>query len=328
MLSTGTGSTGETFTWLCSFLRIVAPPIYIGENVDSDFGPDSKNYTELVNRLAAIGYVLSSCILNAIQFGCPQRRVRLYIVALHCATWKLEEHEALQICKKITALAQRLADKDTIPDLSDYLFHATDTYILEQLQSHNDTMLKNDRAVTKDKWPEEHAKVCENYGVSYSKCVAPVSQQASPWYTTLTPREKMLLGLNCIKYPKDDQGIQDLYSVDVQQSMNREPRGYGSYTSTWLPHSRIWLLANQSLLTGAEQFAAQGWPKKMMTPKVLREHDLSDRLLRDMAGNAFAGHCFAAVLLAVFACIPDPAVVDVQASESEDLLDELVHFAD
>ncbi len=77
------------------FIRVVGeirPPAFLMENVPGLAVGDRKTYLEdVMDRLERLGFVISWKVLNAADFGVPQKRRRLFIVGLRGARFRFPE---------------------------------------------------------------------------------------------------------------------------------------------------------------------------------------------------------------------------------------------
>jgi DNA (cytosine-5)-methyltransferase 1 len=74
---------GKLFFEMCRILREKKPVAFIAENVKGILSANNKEaFPLIINELESCGYTVSYKLLNAAQFGVPQKRERVIIVGL------------------------------------------------------------------------------------------------------------------------------------------------------------------------------------------------------------------------------------------------------
>lgn len=72
---------GKVFIAICKHLMRTGAKSFIMENVKGLAGhPD---FQKMCTKLRKCGYILSTCMLDAMQFGTPQHRERVFVVGVH-----------------------------------------------------------------------------------------------------------------------------------------------------------------------------------------------------------------------------------------------------
>jgi DNA (cytosine-5)-methyltransferase 1 len=70
-------------------VRDVQPPAFLMENVPGLTAGDRKDYLEaVIGQLEDLGFVVNWKVLNAVDFGVPQKRRRLFVIGLRHARFK------------------------------------------------------------------------------------------------------------------------------------------------------------------------------------------------------------------------------------------------
>lgn len=133
----------------------------------------------------------------------------------------------------------------------------------------------------------------------------------------MSEREQMNVGLNLAVHPSAT-------SFDIYQSPGRCFIGQEGLLSTVCTGSRIYVPSLKRLLLGRELLMTHGLPGNILCPNKLKTADMSDALLRDLAGNSFVGHVFFAVLLSVLTHFPHAAQSTEETAEKNDSVIETV----
>ena len=102
---------------------------------------------------------------------------------------------------------------------------------------------------------------------------------------------------------------QDITTLDCSQSPGRCFVGNNNVVSTIVPNSRVWYYAKRRPILGLECLLIHGFSPSFFDPTILEQAAVTDELMKDLAGNSKAGHCFAALLLAIIARWPTQAMV-------------------
>ena len=123
----------------------------------------------------------------------------------------------------------------------------------------------------------------------------------SPHFMALPAREKEALLYHLATH---DRSQKSLSTVDLSQSLLRASKGYDGTTQTLCPNASTWLASQNRLLLGYEALAIQMCPVSWLSG-CGNMYD-NNALYLDLAGNAFTGSCYAAVMLAALATFPKP----------------------
>jgi site-specific DNA-cytosine methylase len=277
--STMEGQTGSTWSGILNYAATHRPPCIILENVTGlDVIDDSltqSNLDTIISELRRIGYTCSHWILQPTQFMLPQRRLRIWIIAL------LGGNDTEMSIINDTMHTMSTASSGFVFPLDCFL-HATDDSVLHTWLNRAHPATGADRAV---KWPEQHkaayqAKFKHNTTDStYTTHWKPEISPLYPGYSTLTPRERDILDYNEIRFPDSRDMV-----IDVSQSINRTPRGDYMAVPCITPHARQWLSRHVRLLTPIERMRLQGM---FIDANVASQ--FTDALLADLAGNGMCG---------------------------------------
>ncbi len=152
-------------------------------------------------------------------------------------------------------------------------------------------------------WRKKLQALCEKRGLDSSKLAVPDRIKVSPWFLTLAKREQMGVAYNLTVHPT-------VTSLDVYQSVDRMFKGHGRIITTIVPSSKIFLTVGECrLVTGFECLMLQGFWEDVLQD-MLSADDFSDTALRDLAGNAWTGTVFAAVLIGLMVKVRVPKDVE------------------
>ena len=139
-------------------------------------------------------------------------------------------------------------------------------------------------------WKGNYAKLLEGQGTTMSSCIAPTEARSSEWYNTLTERQRLVLGHAYSNQPQ-------LQFVDLSQSLQREfTSSLPTECSTIIPNSITWSTRLARPLLGPELLKLQGMGEEVIELACTTEL-VSDQQMCDLAGNAFTGFVFAAVVI-------------------------------
>jgi hypothetical protein len=71
-----------------------------------------------------------------------------------------------------------------------------------------------------------------------------------------------------------------------------------------LPGHKIWDFNKKRLVLGYDSMLIVGFESRALSSKVLQKEEISDKDLKELAGNAFSGQVVVGCLLSIFACWP------------------------
>ena len=87
------GVTANSLWDFWHYCELHQPPVLILENVEEFLNDTSNNFDQLKRRFGAIGYAIKHVLLDA-SMWVPQRRKRVYIIALNMRLFALDEDRA------------------------------------------------------------------------------------------------------------------------------------------------------------------------------------------------------------------------------------------
>ena len=268
------------------------PRLCLLENVpglkDLDEKTGRSNYDAVQAALEGVGYAFVSTEFDASETGIPNRRPRLYMVAIAGMT---AATAGLRLRNRVQASMDSMLKRVTHRPLSDFLLEsfvpeATITDWMPELYKKRPA-----RSIRKE-LPQmaacPHASDESRYRARL---------QDNIWFHWLSRREQhMLLWTLCHHaFPGPSAGV-----VLLHHSAKFMRVSTSDVMPTQVPNGVYWLLSRNRLLTGAEALMLQG-------------ADLADipgfgvdsepsRFLQDLAGNAF---CIYQFLLMFVACLPE-----------------------
>ena len=315
------GSTGSTLAWLIDHLREHQPPIYIGENVE-ELMTTAGNMHYLQAAMHDIKYSVMMRILVSSKFTSPQNRKRTWIVALHLRLCKLTPQEARTLLEQVFATVEKLMEESPTP-LREFVLDDESEYLKCLRKSKAARMQADD---CDNKWQKQYPAMLAKQGIRTTKAYPPQDIRQSVDYDLLCERQRLVLGYELKMDP-------DATSVDCYQTMGRAFIGHDGILSTLVPGSNVWVRMEgmNRLLCGREHMYVQGMPRSFPVEQLMKDFDISDHMLKDLAGNAFSAQVAMAVLIAVILNLPPLLISEMErvthASHSADEDDVLSSIA-
>jgi len=112
------------FPAFISAVERYSPRIFVFENVRGMLYRNKAYFDQVLEQLAALGYRVEYSLLNAVSYGVPQRRERLFVIG-HLGKW-----EWPRPCKQAFTAGDAVGDiAPTIPEGSKFLTASMDTYV-------------------------------------------------------------------------------------------------------------------------------------------------------------------------------------------------------
>ena len=316
-LKSASGSSGETCAGLLEYIRSHRPGLLILENVEELTQAADENADFLLEQLRGFDYDADIVILKSSHYGSPQRRVRAYVVAYHGSQGHAK-------------LAVKLAEKLAVPqiDLASFVYQNESDYLKSEFKRRTEQKEQKEQkahraeeaegAEVEDLWRAKYQSQLANSGMSVSSCMPPKEISSLPWFQLLTQRQQFVLGHALSEKP-------NLKSVDVFPSMAQEFISVDAQEiSTIVPNSVIWCTTLERCLLGAEMLRIQMMPSSIIDAGI--SAGVTDHLLADLAGNAFTGSVFSAVLIA--ALVHSPCAASDAAMPSATVVDEIADIFD
>ncbi|CAK9118311.1 unnamed protein product, partial [Durusdinium trenchii] len=314
----GNVASVTTFHGCLDVLDECSPVWAVFENVESiDREVDDDTQTNLELCLAAIadrGYASQSFLLDALWFGLPQSRRRVYIVCLSIRDRNVG-CSAEDFLSNVQSIITKLylqsppADKFLLPDT-----HALVKGHLRSLEADRQQRLAKEQEQDTSKahpknpsWMALHMNVAEKRGITWPLNVCKQVKE-SPWFRVLTERAQEVVGFASDERERLGKPVD---YADVYHSASRYSTGRGNFPIV-LPRTIGWTFLRQRLVLGRELMMFQGH-------SVSADCDLTEAQLGNMAGNAFAGNVVIAVVTAVLGSLR--FVSESEDEETNSILD-------
>ena len=189
------GSSAQTFHGMLAYITWARPAIVLFENVeainDTEASFDQTNLDVVLSELSSRGYECQHMTGDALAYGCPQRRVRLYIVAVMVVANAQFDFITRPVRSTLKTLRALLKVCGRLPPCaSEVLYAATDKRVVAYLKerqvlqaARNPSPYAMGNAITQ----------AALSGVSWSAVQqAPEWLLASPWCQTLTCQQKQV----------------------------------------------------------------------------------------------------------------------------------------
>ena len=188
----------------------------------------------------------------------------------------------------------KLTERETVESL---LLPEDDPWLVHEFQRRAQ-MAADATSEKKDtKWQEHFLAQMEKHHLSWSNVVAPGGHKNSDWFGLLSEAQQMCIGFYLATDPTAT-------SIDCGQSVGRAFVSNDDFLKTIIPASVIYLVKQRRPLLGMECLKVHGMPDRCFDMQRLQQENISDSLLKDLAGNSKVAGCIAAVLLAMLAHWP------------------------
>jgi DNA (cytosine-5)-methyltransferase 1 len=120
----GASDTRNGFPVFVEAIRQLQPSIFLFENVRGLLYANKNYFETVLEKLKAFGYIIEYKLLNAVNYGIPQNRERLFAVG-HRGKFRFPQPQ-----KKRTTAGEAIGDlMYTTPPESKFLTSAMDTYV-------------------------------------------------------------------------------------------------------------------------------------------------------------------------------------------------------
>ena len=323
------GGTAQTWRGFYSFVSAKLPGLVIFENVDGlddAAGPGTRSNLDLaLEAMDALGYQAQTMTTEALEFGCPARRRRLYILFIKKVYRKFgfEQRPLTQVFTLFRSLVATCMRSP--PCASAVLLDPLDSAVAAGLQ---EAQAKKPRAEgSGGAWVEQHLRFSESLGVRWGQ---PVGRdlETNDWFDTLTDREKDALKLSRLQAPDAgfrnlSQSISRVHTVTLARGKHLAPTMLpGQLLFVELTRPPRFLLGREALVMQGfpatpflRKFAEQGYsaavdpmpPAPSEVKKKRRRSDkpwLTEALMTDLAGNAMALPVLLAITQAALTAVP------------------------
>ena len=296
-------STAITFFAGLGYVKRHHPGVLFLENLDNlsdDAGPgENSNLDVVVDCLREEGYEVLPIRMRTSDYGLPQDRLRLYIIAFHSCSELFPEGIVWDnVMKELSDSFELL--KCRPPPFLECLLLADDNPCETELTSLIVSKItrEEDDLVKHEKWHDLHKDFLKVKKVRWATLQCDADTQASPWYAVLTPRQIEVLAWA-------QQCLGPLTNADVSQSINwshaKNPTTAEGVQliSSIMPGMKYWLGNQKRVVLGRELLSLQGFPWQKLPLNHMAT--FSESLLGDLAGNAYSGTVVLALVCNIFA---------------------------
>jgi site-specific DNA-cytosine methylase len=217
--ATSKGGSSDTVRGFLNYIDSHRPLAILFENVDAmddDVGSSGvSNLDLLFAEVGSRGYEGRDFIVDSQYFSLPQRRRRRYIIFIFAIAnpgvdFRLRESSTVfETMGRLVSACQRMP-----PCVSRILL--TEDHVA--LENELTRRLAGDR-LEKDvaEWPELHINVFRDAGKRWKALKIQKKAKGSPWFSTLTPRERDALRYELALFP-------EYFARDISQSIDRISR--------------------------------------------------------------------------------------------------------
>ena len=307
----GGGGSHQSWTtylaWIV-FLDKHRPEVVIYENVDSMIdaeadsasaaasptlaADDKSNLQVILDHLSERGYEVCPILVGSEQFGCIQRRHRVFIVGLRTGSRRWSRLVSHADYDRVFEKFKRFLDtmKLAAPRLSDCLMASCDPYVEKELERRLSIPMQPTSST--QSWTAKHQAFCRHHNLRWPVTPSQKTMQ-SDWFGTLTPREAATLGL-----------VEKLYGENVVVDVTQDLAFGGRVTddsrcNTVLPGTTYWVGGDiNRVVTGYESLQRlQGWPLQNC-PDITAHVD--DNTLGDLAGKPICDNVPVSIFSALF----------------------------
>ena len=293
------------------------------ENVKEFLSDTSNNFDQFKRSFSEIGYAIKHVMLDA-SMWVPQRRKRVYIIALNMRLFALDEDRARALLGKMVSTIASLSFE--APLSLESFIKEKDHARVKAEQKELQQIAANRKPGGEDKdvsWPEQQLVELSKKGTTYSRLQTfRKNLEGNPWYSSLGPREQLLL-LHTLAVKMEAKTVdigQSVWRASASTSIPCEG-GAIDVVSTLTCHSAIWLLKENRMLTGWEACLLQAIPVDAIPGAMA----MSRRNLVSLAGDAFCGAAFSACLIGIMAhMIPLSHTPENYVTDDSKFLDDLV----
>lgn len=305
----------DTFEACLHVLKTSRPKWSALENVmsiDREVDKDTKTNLEIcLDMLREIGYAAQSFLLDAMWFGLPQSRKRVYIVCLDTQSDALTSNAA-EFFDSVKLLLGKLyikappADKFLLPD-----DHPAVVDYLSKLQAKEEAKEEKESGTS---WINMHMNIAGKRNIQWPLEI-PKEVSSSKWFKVLTSRAKEVLGFAADEKYRLGKPIN---YCDVYHSATRYSTGDQHFPIV-LPRTIGWSFTRQRMILGRECLLMQGQSLYEETESSFSEHQL-----QDLAGNAFAANVVLAVLISIMGSLRHASPSEAEENdEINDLVDRM-----
>lgn len=245
--------------------------------------------------MSAAGFFMISFSLEPSMFGMPVNRSRIWMLCI--PYWLIRDAHVEPAF--VEQYAQKVLDSlvtNTVRSRDDYLLPPDHMACQEELQrclevSRKRSTREAKQSAKEETWSASHAALFAKHGQEWSKPSVPPPHifRQFPHLNGLTERQFDTLALNHVKFPEADRRC-----IDLTQGAGRAHMQTQRYPIV-TPDCELYLTDLGRCVVGQEALGMQSIHYGQ------RHHLLAcypSAFLKNLAGNAFNGHCDAALLIA------------------------------
>ena len=313
------GNSVNTFLGLVAYLKSHKISLLIFENVDnlgdntseSTSGADQIEATVLdtvIQAFESTGLVCQPTLTDASVFGLPTERRRYYISGVQAGAPRLFSFDKKSVKDTFTEMRALLElCPASAPCVSELALPDDDPAVEAML---------NKRVAIGSKASDYNVAATiatfQGAGLSWAAMRFPKAVQESPWFSTLTMREKSALAFS---YAEKER---DVIHRDISQSVSRvrvshqvtDRNDESKHVSCCqLPGQTMWLDLSQlpgnqvtpRIMLGREALTIQGYPISLV-PRLINTS--TESLMGDIAGNMMAATVPLALIMSLLASLP------------------------
>eukprot|EP00435_Cladocopium_sp_Y103_P030803 s1198_g7.t1 len=312
------GQSGSTLRGILDYVERYRPKLVLLENVYAIAKRNSIGFRQVelvLEGLKARGYAAGYRLMNSCDYFLPQIRHRIWMWAIRISETSPASIEESRVMRDKAHLATSQVESrynDLLVALEEPCALHFEDYMLDddhpRVRAHFQWMKSKERkAVLKKKrgakqdWLEKYDSHRTRNDYQYDRPYTTVRD--ADFLQVLNEREKELVDLKCLdimnEQGKDPRVVPMLW--ELSQSVERVPgvrvrRDRQNYATCILP-GMLWHSSRHRWVLGIEKLALQG-----IFAEDMKDIDFPEKLLGDLAGNAFTTSVCAANLIAILCC--------------------------
>ena len=312
------GQSGSTLRGVLDYVERYRPKLILLENVWAIAKSNEVGFRQVdlvLEGLKARGYAAGYRLMNSCDYFLPQIRHRIWMWAIRISESSPSSSEGSKVVHEKAELATLEVESkynDILVALEEPCALHFEDYMLDDdhptVRAHFQWMKSRERkSVFKKKrgakqdWLEKYDNHRTRNDYQYDRPYTAVRD--GDFLQVLNEREKELIDLKCLdimnEQGKDPRVVPMLW--ELSQSVDRVPgvrvrRDRQNYASCILP-GMLWHSSRHRWVLGIEKLALQG-----IFAEDLKDTDFPQKLLGDLAGNAFTTTVCAANLIAILSC--------------------------
>ena len=302
-------TSAQTFAGLLAYMSAYRPGILLFENVDTmdsvqvgDNNIEFNNMDLACAEWAARGYETQRCHVNSINFGVPQNRRRLVVVAVLTVANPsvcFQEREVSVVFATLRALLKTCAR--TSECLKQFLLPHDSVEVTQELDK---------RAQVGTKMTTYNMAAASRTSASLvvswnTVCNVPEHLKQSDWFATLTPEQRDVLSFS-VHFQGESVMLRDCSQSVGRTRVSVFDEGTEKHIAPTVTPGQLMMLFDEDetprLLLGREALWLQGFPilEKSVAPVLEGE---SESFLTDLAGNMVSTPVLLALVLSTMSAL-------------------------